>query len=143
MNKKTDFKPKIIGFLCNWCCYAGADLAGIGRLQYPADVRIVRVMCSARIDSLIIMKAFSEGTDAVFVGGCHPGDCHYTKGNYYSRRRFALTKKILEAAGIEPKRFVVKWISAAEGKEFAEEMEKLSKDVTQLGPLNLKEASNG
>ncbi len=140
---KKHHKPKIIGFLCNWCCYAGADLAGIGRLQYPADIRILRVMCSARIDSLLIMKAFSEGADAVFVGGCHPGDCHYTQGNYYSRRRFALTKKLLSAAGIDPRRFVVRWVSAAEGARFADEMNALSKEVARLGPLTLKEAKHG
>lgn len=140
---KKDYTPKIVGFLCNWCCYAGADLAGIGRLQYPADIRILRVMCSARIDSLLIMKAFSEGADAVFVGGCHPGDCHYTKGNYYSRRRFALTRKLLSAAGIDPRRFVVRWVSAAEGAKFADEMNALSKEVAKLGPLSLKEEKNG
>ncbi|MFC2154802.1 hydrogenase iron-sulfur subunit, partial [Candidatus Altiarchaeota archaeon] len=131
---------KIVGFLCNWCCYAGADLAGISRLQYPPEIRIFRVMCSARVDPLIILKAFREGADSVFIGGCHPGDCHYVEGNYHTRRRFAVLRRLLEEFGIESERLRVEWVSAAEGHRFAEVIKELTEQARELGPLKLNES---
>ncbi len=113
-------KPKIVAILCNWCSYAGADLAGSSRLSYPANIRVVRVPCSGRVDPLFVLKALAEGADAVLVSGCHPGDCHYSKGNLYARRRFTLLIKLLEYLGIPKHRYRFEWISAAEGREFAE-----------------------
>jgi len=130
-----DWQPKILALLCNWCSYAGADLAGSSRLEYPANVRVVRVPCSGRMDPIFVIRAFQRGADAVLVAGCHPGDCHYAKGNYYARRRMSILKRLLEFAGIEPERFRVHWISAAEGPEFAEVIEQMVKEVTPLGPL--------
>jgi F420-non-reducing hydrogenase iron-sulfur subunit len=116
---QTAVKPKIVAFLCNWCSYAGADLAGSGRMDYPANVRVIRVPCSGRIDPLFVLKALSQGADAVLVSGCHPGDCHYAKGNYYARRRLTLLLRMLDYLGIPESRYRFEWISAAEGKEFA------------------------
>ena len=110
----ADWEPKIVAFLCNWCSYAGADLAGISRLQYPANVRIIRVPCSGRLDPFYVIKALQHGADGVLVSGCHPGDCHYISGNYVARRRFAVLKRLLEYVGIEPGRVQFTWISAAE-----------------------------
>jgi F420-non-reducing hydrogenase iron-sulfur subunit len=129
-----DFEPKILGIACNWCTYTGADLAGTTRLKYPQNVRTVRVMCSSRINPSFIIRAFQLGADGVLVGGCHPGDCHYGTGNLYARRKLAVTKKILEFAGMEPKRFRVEWISASEGKKYAEVVEEFTGDVKALGP---------
>lgn len=128
------FEPKILGIACNWCTYTGADLAGTTRLKYPQNVRTVRVMCSSRINPSFIIRGFQLGADGVLVGGCHPGDCHYSTGNLYARRKLAVTKKILEFAGMEPKRFRVEWISASEGKKFAEVVEEFTNDVKALGP---------
>lgn len=114
------FEPKIIGFLCNWCSYAGADLAGISRMEYPTNVRIVRVMCSGRIDPIIVLEAFRQGADGVLVTGCHPGDCHYTSGNYQTERKMKMLKKLIGIAGIEPQRLRLEWISAAEGERFTD-----------------------
>ena len=132
------FKPRIIGFLCNWCSYAGADLAGVSRLQYPPNVRVVRVMCSARVSPLYILKALTGGLDGVLVGGCHPGECHYMKGNYYARRRMLLVKKLLEHVGIEPGRLHLEWISASEGPKFAETIQKFTEEIKNLGPNPLR-----
>ena len=132
---KEGFEPKIIGFLCNWCTYAGADLAGSSRLHYPPNMRVVRVPCSGRINPQFIMKAFERGFDGVLVSGCHPGDCHYAKGNYYARRRIMLFKQLLEYMGIEPERFHFDWISAAEGQKFADVVEQFTKQVKKAGPL--------
>ncbi len=129
-----DFEPKILGIACNWCTYTGADLAGTTRLKYPQNVRTVRVMCSSRINPSFIIRAFQLGADGVLVGGCHPGDCHYGTGNFYARRKLAVTKKILEFAGMEPKRFRVEWISASEGKKYAEVVEEFTNDTKALGP---------
>ena len=104
MVMNNDFEPKLLGFLCNWCSYAGADLAGVSRFQYPPNIRVIRVMCSARVDPVYVMKAFLSGVDGVFIGGCHPGECHYVKGNYYSRRRAVMLRKLLEVIGLEPER---------------------------------------
>lgn len=132
-----EFEPKIMGFLCSWCSYTGADMAGIGRMQYPANIRIVRVMCSGRMDPLFVMKAFESGADGVLVSGCHPGDCHYTTGNYFTRRRFAAVRKLLSFLGIDERRLKVTWVSAAEGPQFAQITRKMTKELKELGPLNL------
>lgn len=129
------WEPKIIGFVCNWCTYAGADLAGSSRLKYPANLRLVRVPCSGRINPQFILKAFQQGFDGVLVSGCHPGDCHYAKGNYYARRRIMLLRRILEFMGIESERFHFDWISAAEGQKFAEVVEKFTEQVRGVGPF--------
>ena len=132
--KKNDFEPKIVGFLCNWCSYAGADLAGTSRIQYPPNIRIIRVMCSGSVDSVYILRALFEGADGVFVGGCHPGDCHYQDGNYKVRRRMVLLKDILNTLGLEQERIWIRWISASEGKRFAETMTEMTKEIKKLGP---------
>ncbi len=113
-------EPKILAILCKWCSYAGADLAGTSRFAYPANVRIVQVPCSGRVDPIMIFKAFVEGYDGVMVSGCHPGDCHYGTGNYHARRRIAVARRLLEFVGVHPDRMYFTWISAAEGKKFAE-----------------------
>jgi coenzyme F420-reducing hydrogenase delta subunit len=133
-NYYMSFEPKILGIACNWCTYTGADLAGTTRLQYPQNLRVVRVMCSSRINPSFIFKAFQLGADGVLVGGCHPGDCHYNTGNLYARRRLAVTKKILEFAGMEPGRFRVEWISASEGNKFAEVVTEFTEQIKNLGP---------
>ncbi len=129
-----NFEPKIIGYLCNWCSYAGADLAGVSRIQYPPNIRIVRVMCSSRIEPQIIMEMFIQGIDGVFVGGCHLGDCHYIEGNYYTFCRMELAKKLLERTGLNPNRLRLEWVSAAEGARFAKIMDEMAKEVKDLGP---------
>ena len=129
-----DWEPKIVAFLCNWCSYAGADLAGISRLQYPTNVRIIRIPCSGRLDPFFIIKALQRGADGVLVSGCHPGDCHYISGNYAARRRFAILKRLLEYVGIESGRVQFTWISAAEAERFAKTMRKVTADVKALGP---------
>lgn len=131
---ETQFEPLIIAFCCNWCSYAGADLAGINRLQYPPNVRIVRVLCSSRVNPLFVLQAFERGADGVVVAGCHPGDCHYGTGNYYARRRLQVFGRALEYVGIEPGRFQVHWISAAEGARFASVMRAVTEHIRELGP---------
>ena len=131
----TDFKPRIVAFLCNWCSYAGADLAGTTRVKHRADVRIVRVPCSGRVDVSFIMKAFERGADGVIVGGCHPGDCHYITGNYTTRRRMFVLRELLGFVGIEPERLQVTWCSASEGSKWAEVVEETCDIVDKLGPL--------
>jgi coenzyme F420-reducing hydrogenase delta subunit len=130
----VSWEPTIVAFLCNWCSYAGADLAGISRLQYPPNVRIVRVPCSGRINPLYILRALQEGADGVLVSGCHPGDCHYISGNLVARRKFALMKRFLAYIGIEPARVQFSWVSAAEGPRFAALIKQVTDDVKQLGP---------
>ena len=127
------FEPKIIAFLCNWCSYAGADLAGVSRFQYPANVRVIRVPCSGRINPIFIVKALQEGADGVLVSGCHPGDCHYLSGNLVARRKFALLKSFCEFIGIEPERVQFSWVSASEGNLFADLMDRVVADVRKLG----------
>ena len=136
--KQEGFQPLIIGFLCNWCSYAGADLAGVSRLQYPPNVRVVRVMCSARVSPIYILKALTGGLDGVLVGGCHPGERHYMKGNYYARRRMLLAKQLLEHVGIEPERLHLEWISASEGPKFAETIQNFTEEIKKLGPNPLR-----
>jgi coenzyme F420-reducing hydrogenase delta subunit len=128
----TTTEPTIVAFLCNWCSYAGADLAGVSRLQYPANVRVVRVPCSGRVDPLYIIKALQEGADGVLVSGCHPGDCHYISGNLVARRKFAMLKSFLDYIGIEPERVQFSWVSASEGGRFAALIEKVVSDVKKL-----------
>jgi F420-non-reducing hydrogenase iron-sulfur subunit len=132
------FEPKIIGFLCNWCAYAGADLAGTSRIQYPANLRTIRVMCSGRVDPGFILKAFAEGADGVFIGGCHPGQCHYVAGNYSAERRVNMLYDLLEDLGIERERLLLKWINAAEGELFASVMRDFTEKLKKLGPSPLK-----
>ncbi len=129
------FKPKIVAFLCNWCAYAGADLAGTSRLRYPANIVPIRVMCSGRIDPEFILEAFERGADGVFVGGCHPGDCHYVSGNLRARRRVEILKKLLKEMGIDPKRLRLEWISASEGQKFAKTVQEFVNDVQGLHGL--------
>jgi len=131
----ADFEPRIIGFLCNWCSYAGADLAGVARLQYPPNVRIIRVMCSGRVDPQFVFKALAEGADGVLVAGCHPGDCHYADGNYKTMRRFHLMKKVLAQLGVEEERVRLEWISAAEANLFARIMQEFTEELRRLGPF--------
>ena len=128
------FDPKIVAFLCNWCSYAGADLAGISRLQYPATIRVIRVPCSGRVDPFYILKALQNGADGVLVSGCHPGDCHYLTGNYVARRRVAVLNDLLAFAGIDPGRVNFSWVSAAEGERFAQVVREVSERIRQLGP---------
>lgn len=137
VEKEKEFEPKIMGFLCSWCSYTGADMAGIGRMQYPSNIRIVRVMCSGRMDPLFVMKAFESGADGVLVSGCHPGDCHYTTGNYYTRRRFASMRKLVEFMGIDSRRLKVTWVSASEGAMFAQIAREMTEELKELGPLQL------
>jgi len=139
MSKKNGFEPKIIGFLCNWCAYAGADLAGVSRIQYPPNIRIIRVMCSGRIDPAFILEAFKDGADGVLVAGCHlPSDCHYISGNFKAMRRINLTQKVLEGLGIEPERVRLEWISASEGDKFAAVVRDMVHQIKELGPNQAK-----
>ena len=132
--EKEEFKPLIVAFCCNWCSYAGADLAGTSRLNYPANVKIIRVPCSCRVNTNFIIRPFQKGADGVVIAGCHPGDCHYSTGNYYTRRRFSIFINLLEYLGIEKKRFKIDWISAAEANKFATVMNEVLENVHRLGP---------
>lgn len=135
----TEFDPKIVGFLCNWCSYAGADLAGVSRIQYPPNIRIVRVMCSGRVDPAFILEAFKSGADGVLVAGCHlPADCHYISGNFKAYRRITLLKKLLQQFGIEPERLRLEWVSASEGDRFATIIKDMVKEIKKLGPNPLR-----
>ena len=131
---EKDWEPKIVAFLCNWCSYAGADLAGVSRFQYPHNVRIIRVPCSGRVNPAFLLRALQNGADGVLVSGCHPGDCHYISGNLVARRKFALLKELLQYAGIEPERVQFTWVSASEGGRFAAVVEKIVEEVRVLGP---------
>ena len=136
--ERSTFEPTIIGFLCNWCTYAGADLAGTSRIQYPPNIRIIRMMCSGSLDPTYVLKALLEGADGVLIGGCHPGDCHYISGNLKARRRVAILKSVLEDAGLEPQRVWLRWISASEGAYFAETVREMVDHLRALGPNPLK-----
>ncbi|MGB9684169.1 MAG: hydrogenase iron-sulfur subunit [Candidatus Bathyarchaeales archaeon] len=136
---QKDFEPKIVGFLCNWCAYAGADLAGVSRIQYPPNIRIIRVMCSGRIDPAFILEALKNGADGVLVAGCHlPSDCHYLSGNFKALRRVTLLKKVLKELGIEPERVRLEWVSASEGDKFAAVVRDMVEQIKKLGPNQLK-----
>lgn len=132
--RSDQWEPKIIAFLCNWCSYAGADLAGTSRIQYPPTIRIIRVPCSGRIDPLFILASLQKGADGVLVSGCHPGECHYLSGNYSARRKFALLKGLLEHMGLEEARVQFSWVSASEGVRFAKVVEEVTARIRALGP---------
>ena len=134
------FEPKLLGFLCNWCAYAGADLAGVSRVQYPPNMRVIRVMCSGRVDPLHVLEAFRNGMDGVAVLGCHPGDCHYLTGNYQAERKMDMTHRVMEKVGIEPGRLLLDWVSAAEGQRFGQVITEFTERVRELGPLDAAEA---
>jgi F420-non-reducing hydrogenase iron-sulfur subunit len=139
VNEEKKFEPKIIGFLCNWCSYAGADLAGVSRIQYPPNIRIIRVMCSGRIDPIFVLEAFKDGADGVLVAGCHlPSDCHYISGNFKALRRVTLMKKVLREFGIEPERLRLEWVSASEGERFAVIVRDMVEQIKKLGPNPIK-----
>ena len=132
------FTPRIVGFLCNWCSYAGADLAGTARVKYPASIRVIRVMCSGRVDPLFILKAFLMGADGMLVAGCHPGDCHYQTNNYHARRRIALLKNVFETLGLESDRVKLSWISASEGDKFRDVNTEFTERLQGKGPNPIK-----
>jgi F420-non-reducing hydrogenase iron-sulfur subunit len=135
-----EFEPRILGFLCNWCCYAGADLAGVSRYQYPTNMRVIRVMCSGRVDPAFILRAFSNGMDGVFVGGCWLGECHYvTEGNYEALSVMHICKKLLKLIGVNPERLRLEWVSASQGIRFAEVITDFIKKLKELGPLGIGE----
>jgi len=136
-NSKT-FEPRIVGFLCNWCSYTGADLAGTSRMKSAPNLRIVRLMCSGRVDPSFILRAFQLGADGVLVGGCHPGDCHYQEGNFKALRRVLLLKRVLKEFGIDERRLRLEWISAAEGEKFAKVSTEFTEELRALGPLRLE-----
>ncbi len=134
----SEFEPKIVAFLCNWCSYAAADSAGTSRKAYPANIRVIRVMCSGRVEPDFILKAFKEGADGVLICGCHPGDCHYLEGNYKTERRAALLHTLLDQFGIEPERFRLEWISASEGERFVTVMAEMVEKIKSIGPMRLE-----
>lgn len=135
------FEPKIAVLCCNWCTYAGADLAGTSRMKYAPNVRIIRVMCSGRIDPAFVLRAFKDGADGVVIAGCHPGDCHYVNGNLKTMRRFPALEAMLEQFGIEPARVRLEWISASEGDLFVALANEMTEAVRALGPLNWRESA--
>lgn len=129
------FTPKILAFCCNWCTYAGADLAGLNRMNYPADVKVLRVPCSGRVNPQYVLKALQSGCDGVLVCGCHPGDCHYSTGNYYAKRRMMIFKRMVEFAGLSPERFQIRWISGSEAGKFRDTVVEVSEQIRALGPM--------
>ena len=133
------FEPKIVAFLCNWCTYTGADLAGTSRMQYPPNIRTIRLMCSGALDPIYVVKALLEGADGVLIGGCHPGECHYQSGNYKARRRVAILKSILEGMGLDPERVWLRWISASEGRLFADTVTEMVETLREKGPNPTRE----
>lgn len=137
------FEPVIVGFTCNWCSYRAADLAGTARMKYPPNIRLIRLMCSGRLDPTFVLKAFSSGADGVLITGCHPGECHYIEQNYKAMRRFLLLQRTLAQFGIEPQRVRLVWASAAEGHKLADEITAMVEEVRQLGPLNWTTTPNG
>jgi F420-non-reducing hydrogenase iron-sulfur subunit len=132
----TAFEPKIVGFLCNWCSYRAADLAGTARIPYAPNIRVIRVMCSGRVDPAFVLKALALGADGVLIAGCHPGECHYIEQNYKAMRRYHMLKQMLSQFGLEEDRVRLVWASAAEGQRLADEINRLVEDVRKLGPLN-------
>ncbi len=133
-----EFKPRIAAFFCNWCTYTASDLAGVSRLKYPASIRVIRIMCSGRLDPQFVVEAYAEGADAVLIGGCHPGDCHYATGNYKCLRRYHILQKYLQQMGIEAERLRLEWISASEGKKLAEVVNEMTDTIKKLGPSKIK-----
>ncbi|MFB0562599.1 MAG: hydrogenase iron-sulfur subunit [Candidatus Lokiarchaeia archaeon] len=138
MTKKEEFEPKIVAFCCNWCSYAGADLAGVSRFQYPPSIRIIKLMCSGRVEPIFILKAFEAGADGVLVSGCHPGDCHYIDGNLSAKKRVEATLKILDLIGLGSERLRLEWISSSEGIKFAEVIRSFTEKIKELGPSPLR-----
>ena len=138
VSENQEFEPIIVGFFCNWCTNTAADLAGVSRLQYPPNVRPIRTMCSASVDPLYVLRALFDGADAVIIGGCTPGDCHYVSGNFKARRRIAALNTILNTLGLEDDRVWLRWISAAEGPKFAKTMTKITKVIKEKGPSPLR-----
>ncbi len=134
----TSFEPNIVGFLCNWCSYAGADLAGTSRLKYPANIKTIRVMCTGRIDPVYVLEALKKGADGVLIAACHPGDCHYQSGNYKANRRIKLLKKMVEELGIESERIRFEYVSASEGKKFSDLVIEMTEKIRKLGPNPIK-----
>ncbi len=140
----SEFEPNIVAFLCNWCSYAGADLTGTTRTHYPPTVKVIRVMCTGRVNPLFVAQVLRTGADGVLISGCHPGECHYMKGNFLARRRFLIMKNLLEFVGIDPQRIRMSWVSASEGKKFADVITEVTEDIKKLGPLqSFKENVNG
>jgi F420-non-reducing hydrogenase iron-sulfur subunit len=139
MNKDEEFMPKILAFLCNWCSYAGADLAGTSRIKYPPNIKSIRVMCSGRVDTVFVLEALRKGADGVLIAGCHPGDCHYQSGNYKTNRRIKLLKKLLGDMGVEPERVRFEYVSASEGQKFAQVVTDFVGELKSLGPSPLRE----
>lgn len=137
-NIKNPFEPRIVAFFCNWCTYTAADLAGTARMTYAPNVRVIRIMCSGRLDPQFVLAAFREGADGVLIGGCHPGDCHYQEGNYNALRRFMLLKKLIHAVGIEEERIRLEWIAASEGDKVQRVINEMTETVRRLGPLRLE-----
>ena len=136
-----EFEPNIIGFLCNWCSYAGADLAGTSRIKYPANIKSIRVMCSGRVDTVFVLEALKKGADGVLIAGCHPGDCHYQSGNYKTNRRMKLLKKLLADMWVEPERLLFEYVSSSEGQKFAQIVTDFVSELKKLGPSPLKETA--
>jgi F420-non-reducing hydrogenase iron-sulfur subunit len=134
------FEPRIVAFLCNWCTYTGADLAGTSRLQYPPNVRVVRMMCSGAVDPVYVLKPLLDGADGVLIGGCHPGDCHYQTGNYKTRRRYVAMREILKSTGLDDQRIWLRWISASEGQRFAETITEMTQALKEMGPSPMRVA---
>jgi coenzyme F420-reducing hydrogenase delta subunit len=134
-NESQRWEPKIVAFLCNWCSYIGADLAGTSRLTYPPNIRVIRVPCSGRVDPIFIMRSLQRGADGVLVSGCHPGDCHYTTGNYYARRRIMMLRKLLEFMGIDPRRIQMSWVGAGEGPKWTQVVAEVTEEIRRLGPF--------
>ncbi|SYZ72644.1 F420-non-reducing hydrogenase iron-sulfur subunit D [Candidatus Zixiibacteriota bacterium] len=132
------FEPRIVAFFCNWCTYTAADLAGTARMTYAPNARVVRIMCSGRLDPQFVLTALREGADGVLIGGCHPGDCHYMEGNYKAYRRFVLLRRLLETMGIEKERVRLEWIAASEGDRVQKVMNEMANDIRRLGPLHLE-----
>lgn len=130
----ADFEPKIVAFVCNWCTYAGADLTGTSRIKYASNVRIIRFPCTGRIDYMLLLKAFDEGADGIMISGCHPNDCHYTSGNFHARRRWIMFRSLCDFIGIDTKRIVFSWVSAAEGARWAELVNSTVASIRELGP---------
>jgi len=137
MSDREPFEPRIVAFFCNWCTYTAADLAGISRMQYAPNVRVIRLMCSGRVDPQFVLAALHEGADGVLIGGCHPGDCHYQEGNYKALRRVHLLKRVLADLGIEEQRFRLEWISASEGDKVRTVINEMVQQVRALGPLDV------
>jgi len=137
-----DFEPFILGIFCNWCSYAGADAAGTSRMQRPANLRIIRVMCSGRVDATFILQALANGADGVLICGCHPGDCHYVEGNYKTERKIPIIQKLISQFGINPKRVKLQWISASEGVELTELVKEYVEEIRELGPNPMRKSKN-